>query len=121
MLALLVDHNVQFAIVRGVRRRAAELGLPLDLVTAQEVGLEATSDPDLLEWAAREGRVVLTLDINTLVGFAWDRVRAGEPMPGVFAVPRSTSGRAIIEDLLDLSECSLPGEWEGKVLYLPMR
>jgi len=26
-----------------------------------------------------------------------------------------------IEDLLLIAECSLPGEWEGQVRYLPLR
>ena len=25
------------------------------------------------------------------------------------------------EDLLLIAECSLPGEWEGRVIYLPLR
>jgi hypothetical protein len=26
-----------------------------------------------------------------------------------------------IEDLALIADCSLPGEWEGQVLYLPLR
>jgi hypothetical protein len=28
--------------------------------------------------------------------------------------------RAAIDDLVLIAECSLPDEWEGKVLYLPL-
>ena len=41
-------------------------------------------------------------------------------MPGVFEVgPLVPIGRAI-EDLALIEECSLEGEWEGQVRYLPL-
>jgi hypothetical protein len=52
---------------------------------------------------------------------AYDRVRQGKPMPGVFEVARHVPiGLAIVETVL-LAECSLEGEWEGQVRYLPLR
>jgi len=42
-------------------------------------------------------------------------------MPGIFAVSRRAAIAAVIEDLLLLSECSLAGEREGQVRYLPLR
>jgi hypothetical protein len=41
-------------------------------------------------------------------------------MPGVFAIPRGITVRAVVEDLVEISECSLPGEWEGQVIFLPL-
>jgi hypothetical protein len=49
------------------------------------------------------------------------RIQAGLPMPGVFEVGRSVPVRTAIEDILLLVECSLEGEWEGYILYLPLR
>lgn len=42
-------------------------------------------------------------------------------MPGVFEVPRDLSLGGAIEDILLLAECSIEGEWEGQVRYLPLR
>jgi hypothetical protein len=42
-------------------------------------------------------------------------------MPGVCEVSREVPIGRAIEDLLTLAECSLEGEWEGQVLYLPLR
>jgi len=65
--------------------------------------------------------VLLTHDVSTITHFAYERVQAGKPMPGVFEVSGDlTIGRAI-EDILLLAECSLDGEWEGQVRYLPLR
>jgi len=82
MLSLLSDESVHGAVIRGLRRRRPEL----DLVRAQEAGLSNTPDPVVLEAAATRGRIVLTQDINTMVGYAYDRVRAGLPMPGAVRV-----------------------------------
>jgi hypothetical protein len=52
----------------------------------------------VLAWAAREGRVLLTHDFDTLIADAWARVRAGLPMPGVVALRQDVgTGRAIAE------------------------
>ena len=54
------------------------------------------------------------------VKYAYERVQAGQPMPGVFEVNRSVPIGRAIEDILLLAECSLDGEWEGQVRYLPL-
>lgn len=48
------------------------------------------------------------------------RVAAGLRMAGVFEVPSTLSIGRAIDDLLLIIECSLEGEWEGQVRYLPL-
>lgn len=62
MLRLLADQNFDNDIVRGVLRRNPRI----DLVRVQDVGLIGAEDPEVLEWAAREGRVFLSHDVTTL-------------------------------------------------------
>jgi hypothetical protein len=57
-----------------------------DIVRVQEVGLRGAEDPVILDWAANEGRVVLTHDAATMAYYAYERVRAGVLMPGVIEV-----------------------------------
>jgi len=116
MLRLAADENFNNDIVRGLLRRKPEL----DIVRIQGVGLSGADDPTVLEWSAREGRVLLTHDVATITQYAYERVRAGRPMPGVFEVSRAVSIGRAIEDILLLAECSLEGEWEGQVRYLPL-
>lgn len=116
MLALAADENFNNDIVRGVRRRCPTI----DLLRIQDVGLLSAGDVSVLEWAAQQGRIVLTHDVSTMTRHAYDRVRAGKPMPGVFEVPRTVSVRRAIEDIVLLAECSLDKEWEGQVRYLPL-
>jgi hypothetical protein len=41
-------------------------------------------------------------------------------MPGVFEVGTSVPIGRAIDDLILIVECSLEGEWEGQVRYLPL-
>lgn len=116
MLRLAADENFNNAIVRGLIRRKPDI----DIVCAQDVGLSGAKDPALLEWAAQQGRVVVSHDVTTLTRHAYDRVRAGLKMPGVFEVPNTLSIGRVIDDLFLVVECSLGDEWEGQVRYLPL-
>jgi hypothetical protein len=117
VLKLAADENFNRDIVRGLLRRKPDL----DIVRVQDAGLGSADDPDVLEWAAREGRVLFTHDVATMSRFAWERASAGKSMPGVFEVPSSIPVRQAIEDILLVASCSLDGEWEGQVRYLPLR
>jgi Domain of unknown function (DUF5615) len=116
MLRLAADENVNGDIVRGLLRRNPQV----DIVRVQDVGLSGANDPAVLEWAATEHRVVVTHDVSTLAGHALARVTAGQPMPGVFAVPSLLAVGRAIDDLLLLTECSHSGEWDGRVQFLPL-
>jgi hypothetical protein len=83
--------------------------------------MTGTSDQALLSWAAGQKRVLLTHDVSTITAYAYRRIMKGEPMPGVFEVSRRFPIRGAVEDIILLSECSNPGEWEGQVRYLPLR
>lgn len=116
MLLFAADENFNRDIVRGLLRRKPDL----DIVRVQDAGLAGSDDLTVLEWAAVQGRVVITHDVSTLTKHAYDRVAAGRPMPGVFEVGSEASVGPVIDDLLPLAECSHEGEWEGQVRYLPM-
>src|SRR5688500_14557644 len=79
MLRLLIDEDVHGDIVNGLRRRRSEI----DMVRVQDVGLRHTTDAIILDWAALQNRVVVSVDKKTLAKDAWDRVAQGLPMPGV--------------------------------------
>jgi len=117
MLSFAADENFNIHIVNGVLRR-----LPTaDIVRVQDANLEGADDPAVLKWAANEGRVLLTHDVNTLAAFAYERVAQGLPMPGVFEVSLKVPISVAIEEVLLLAECSLEGEWEGQINYLPLK
>jgi hypothetical protein len=90
------------------------------VVRVQDVGLTGSDDLTVLEWAAHEGRVVLTHDQKTVPKYAYERVEAGLPMSGVFVGDIYLNVQRAIEDLLLITEYSEAQEWEGQVRYLPL-
>ncbi len=116
MLKLLADENFDNTIVRGLLRRNSNI----DIVRVQDVGLSGEDDPTILSWAAQENRVLLTHDVATITLYAYERLAQGQPMPGVIEVCLNVPIGRVIEDILIILECSLDGELEGQIYYLPL-
>jgi hypothetical protein len=116
MVRLLADENFNGRIVRALL-----LGTHgLDLVRVPDVGLSGADDQRVLEWAAKEGRVLLTHDHKTIPKHAYERVAAGLAMPGVFVADPYLAVQQAVEDILLIVECSEQNEWAGQVRYLPL-
>ena len=111
----LADENFDNDIVRAVRRA----GPDIDIVRVQECGLMGASDPELLAWASFEQRMILTHDVNTFRKYATDRIKRGEPTPGVFLVGRKKPIAEVVEAILMVTHCSEPSEWDRQVLFFP--
>jgi hypothetical protein len=117
MAQFLADENFNNQIVRGILRQSPNI----DVVRVQDVNLSGADDPTVLAWAAQEKRIVLTHDVATMVTFAYQRIQTGLPMPGLFEVSRRVPVGLAIEEIILIAECSLDGEWEGQVRFLPLR
>lgn len=117
MLRLVSDADVHGDLIRGLHRRRPEI----DLVRAQDVLVEGTPDPDVIAWAATQGRVLITNDRNTMVGFARQRAAAGEFMAGLIVTTNRQSIGNAIEDILLVAECISEQEVrEQVVVFLPL-
>jgi predicted nuclease of predicted toxin-antitoxin system len=112
----LTDEDFRTGILNGLRRRLPDL----DIVRVQDVGLRTFRDEIVLEFAASEGRIVISHDLRTMKSHALARVTAGQPMPGVLLIPqRFPIGRAI-DELMIIIGGSTPSEWEHIVQFLPL-
>ncbi len=115
MIKVLADQNFNGKILRGLKLRIPEL----DCITTYEMGLQKYSDPELLEWAANENRVILTHDAKTFPVFAYESMSKGEKMSGVIVVSDQMQiGRAIY-DLELIFKSAFDNEWENNVTRIP--
>ncbi len=115
MLKLAADQNFNNKILRGLQQRLPDL----DIVRVQDSEAAEADDPAVLAWAAGQGRILLTHDVNTMVGYAYDRLRAGQSMAGVLEVRDKLPIGQVIEDMLLLVTCTAAEEWEGRyAIYL---
>ena len=76
MIKLATDEDFNNRILRGLLRRNSRL----DIRRKQDAELGHADDPQVLAWAASEGRVLLTHDASTLIGYVYERVRQELPM-----------------------------------------
>jgi len=113
---LLADENFNGRILRALQRQIPDL----DVVRVQDTFLYGTDDQTLLQFAADENRIVLTHDVETLVGYAWERVRSGMPMPGVIVALTNQPIGQIIGDLEILLLASQPEELKAQIRFLPL-
>ncbi|HSE96636.1 MAG TPA: DUF5615 family PIN-like protein [Blastocatellia bacterium] len=116
MVRLLVDENFNHRILRGLKRRLPSL----DYLLVQETEVSRQDDPQILDRAAANNRVILTHDVNTMTRFSYERLEAGESLPGVVIVPKEMAIGSAIEEIAILLACSEPEEFPNRVIHLPI-
>lgn len=116
-MRLLLDHNFDQNILRGLLLHVPDL----DYVTAFEVGMSRTPDPELLIWAAGEKRLMLTHDRRTMPAHAKDVIEAGHDIAGVIIVPTELPMALVIEQIELIVKCTAIDEWQNVVRHLPLR
>lgn len=94
-MRIAIDVNFRREIVEGLQKRIPHL----DIVWAQQVDLSQASDDVVLEWAAQEGRILLTHDQRTMPLAAYARIEQGLYTPAVIVIYQLTPIGKAIEDL----------------------
>lgn len=82
-MRFLVDEDLSTDVARIGR------ALGLDIISVHEVGRGGLSDPDQLEYAASQGRCVVSRNRNDFIRWTDEFAADGRPHAGVLIVPRS--------------------------------
>lgn len=116
-MRLLFDENMKDAIFDGL----VQQNPTLDVVKARDVGLVQTPDSMILDWTAKENRIVVTHDIKTMPPEANLRLEAGLRMSEMFVISQDVPIGIAIEALLLVVNASSQDEWENRVVFLPLK
>jgi len=116
MIRFLIDENFNGKLVRGLRARWPDV----DLIRVQDTELAGADDPSVLDWAAKEGRILLTHDLDTMTKYANQRIALGLPLAGVIFVRDTLPVAVVIEDLLAILGASEASDWENRTDFLPL-
>jgi predicted nuclease of predicted toxin-antitoxin system len=92
----------------------------MDFKGADSSKLRGKSDAEVLNFAAAEGRVLVTHDIRTLPRHFADLLERGGHSPGVILVPQSTPVSVAIESLVLIWAVTEPGEWADRIAKIPL-
>ena len=112
----LADHDLNEHLITGVVRREPAVYFS----RARELGLQNSSDDQVLECASEEGLLVVSHDVNTMTAAAEQRVKAGLPLTGLFMVHQMDPVKPNIESLILIWSASEAEEWRNLVCYLPL-
>lgn len=112
----LADADLNHAIVRGIKRREPSV----DFLSAhQSAQLEGMQDKDVLAFAAREGRALVSHDFRTMPRHFREFVR-DHSSPGVFLISQALDVGRAVEELLLIWAASEHSEWTNRLTYLPL-
>ncbi len=109
------DADFNQIIVSGLLRRFPGL----DFRTATAAGLVGLQDPEVLALAARDGRILVTHDRNTMPRHFAEFITKTSS-PGLIVVSQSTAVAQSIEDLAVVWAASQPEEWTNRIVYVPL-
>lgn len=109
------DADFNQNIVRALRRRQPAI----DFQTADAAGLRGLADPEVLAIAAREGRILVSHDRQTMPQHFAEFLTI-QHSPGVFILSQYLPISQAVEELLMFWEASEAEEWIDTILALPL-
>ncbi|HXF39626.1 MAG TPA: DUF5615 family PIN-like protein [Blastocatellia bacterium] len=109
------DADLNQILVKATLRR--EPGI--DFQTANTAGLVSRSDKDVLDIAARDGRVLVTHDRKTMPKHFAEFVTTNTSA-GVIVVPQKMAVNAVVDDLVLIWAASESVEWVNRIQSLPL-
>jgi hypothetical protein len=77
-------------------------------------------DSELLEYAAREGWLVISHDVNTMPRHVRTRLEAGQTIAGLLMVRQPQPIGPVIDCLILIWSASEAHEWENQICFLPL-
>lgn len=122
MARFLIDECTPKQVVQAIRDwNAANPHETLDVVVVGEPPdlPNSSPDPDILIWAERDGRIVLTVDYSTMPVHLTDHLAAGRHSPGVLCVRRGSSMDSVIESLVIVAYAGRPDDLADTLAYIP--
>jgi hypothetical protein len=118
-VSFLFDEHVTLSLAGAVY--ALEPSVLINVIGQPHAPPKRTPDPEVLDYAAQVGALVVSLDKSTMVKFAIDRINAGLPMAGLLVIPSDqASRRQVAEDMVLIWSITTPEEWYNRIEYLPL-
>jgi hypothetical protein len=115
MIRFLADASLHDAIVTWCLRREPAI----DFLSAHAAKLEGVPDPEVLAFATRQNRILVTSDLRTMPRHFGDFLAANGQCAGVFLVKQRASLADVIDALVLIWSASDAGEWMNRVVEIP--
>ena len=120
-LRFLLDEDSQGPIWDAVRSHNAKGIDPIDVVRVGDLPdlPRGMLDPDVLTWAEREDRILVSYDKSTMPAHLETHLWRGRHSPGVLLVRDSVPVPQVVAFLTILAYASDPWEWADRLDFIP--
>ena len=114
-LRFLADADLNFQIVVAVRQWERAI----DFQSANEARLKGMKDPQVLSYAAREGRILVTHDRSTMPDYFSSFIKSHQS-PGLIIISQQLAISVAGNDLKLMWAASEAEEWANQITFLPL-
>ncbi|MBI4618307.1 MAG: DUF5615 family PIN-like protein [Planctomycetes bacterium] len=115
-MRLLFDEDLNHRILRGLMRRLPHL----DIRTVDDLALAGRDDQQVLEAAAREGRLVVSHDVSSMTAAFQERLDSGRSQFGLLLVPQRLPIGMAVDQLEAIARMTRNEDWVGVMEFLPL-
>lgn len=121
LLRYLLDEHLRGVLWQAVQSHNAQGVHPIDVLRVGDSPdlLLGATDPEILQWAEREGRLLVSRDESTMKTHLVDHLQAGRMSPGVFLIRRGSTLADVVFFLVAAVYASDPVEWQDQYSYIP--
>jgi hypothetical protein len=119
-LRYLLDEHLRGPLGRAMEQHNAAGGSAIDAVRVgdrPDLPL-GSGDPELLRWAEREGRILVSWDKRSLPGHLARHLQAGHHVPGIFLLREHFTIPQVLAYLVQAAATD-PLGWQDRIAYIP--
>jgi hypothetical protein len=120
-LAFLLDEHLRGLLLRAIESHNARGVHPIDAVCVGDPGdlPLGSDDPDILLWAERERRILVSRDEATMKTYFAEHLQAGHHSPGLFLIRKGSTLPDVVFFLASVVYASEPADWHDLFVYIP--
>jgi hypothetical protein len=120
-LRFLLDEQLRGRLWHVIERHNRVGACPLDVVCVGDPAdlPTGTPDPEIVLWAEREGRILVSEDWSTMLTHFQARLAAGHRSPGLFLLRPLASLVDVVDFLAAAAYASDEREWVDVWRYIP--
>lgn len=121
MLHFLLDEMLRGPLFSAILRHNRLGGLSIDVVRVGDFPALPLRSPDseILLWAEHEGRILLSLDRDTLAGHLAQHLLAGHSSPGIMMLDPTCSIGQLVSFLEMATHAGNPDDYRDRITYVP--
>ncbi|HEY7422921.1 MAG TPA: hypothetical protein VH682_01550 [Gemmataceae bacterium] len=121
VLRYVLDENLRGVLWHAIQQHNNQSAFPFDVVRVGDPPdlPQGSADPDILIWAEREGRILVSLDKKTLSGHLAQHLQQGHHSPGIFIMIPSSTLPAIPDYLMHAAYAGDPLDYADGIRFIP--